>query len=603
VNYDKIRYHNIYPGTDLVYYGNQQQIEYDFVVAPGADPDAIKLDFDGASRIRVDEGGDLVLNAGDSEVRQRKAVVYQEVEGRRQEIASRYQLKEGDAVSFEIGAYDRSRPLVIDPVLSYSTFLGRYGYEGVNSIALDEAGNAYITGITNSLDFPTKDPLQAGFGGDYDGFVIKLNPEVSNLIFSTYFGGNARDEGSDIKLDAEGSIFLIGQTYSNNFPTVNAIQPTYAGNGDAFVAKLANDGSALIFSTYLGGANDVTLTAANGADYGESLEVEGSGDICLTGYTSSINFPTVNPFQPVHAPGTYVDPLRIFGSPYFNQDAFVAKLKGDGSALVFSTYLGGTSNEQGQGLAIDVNGDIYVTGNTLSINFPTANSLQSANGGGDAFIVKFDRNGSLIYSTYLGGSFSDSGRAVSLDGEGNVYLVGTTWSSNFPTVSPLYPTLSGNSDIFVVKLNRAGSTIIKSTYLGGTGLESGRGLKIDGQGNVYITGTTQSSDFPTVNAIQNVLNPGKGCSIQLGAPPSDAILVKLDASVSRLAYSSYIGGACGDDPKAIAIDRSGSAYVVGSTASANFPITPGAFQNTFFNPDNTPEGSNYREGFIFKIGN
>lgn len=594
LNYEKVRYRNLYPGTDLVYYGNQQQIEYDFVVTPGADPGSIKLDFDGVSQIRVDDGGDLVLKAGENEVRQHKAVAYQEVDGRRREIASRYLLGEGGEVSFEIGAYDRSRPLVIDPVLSYSTFLGRSGDESANAICVDEAGNAYVTGYTLSPDFPTRNPLQAEYGNG-DAFVIKLNPAGSDIIFSTFIGGsNEYDQGDDIALDEAGNIFLAGVTQSSNFPAINAIQPAFGGGGqDFFVAKLASDGSRLIFSTYLGGSD---------AEYSRArLAVDGNGDVSVTGNTQSTNFPTANAFQSVHAPGTVGFPFPYPFPPRLNQDAIVTKIKSDGSELVFSTYLGGSLDDRGLDLAIDSNENIYVVGYAGSSDFPVARPLQATNGGStDAFLAKFDKSGALILSTYFGGISSDYGQAISLDGAGNIYLLGMTSSSNFPTASALHSTLSGGSDLFVAKLNSTASTVLYSTYLGGSNNEGAADLKVDAQGNAYITGMTSSNDFPTVNASQTVRDPGGRCRLPNYTSPADAFIAQLDASGSRLVYSSYLGGQCADSGMGIAIDKVGSIYVVGQTASSNFPTTPGAFQTTSYV---RTDSNIYRDAFILKIGN
>jgi Beta-propeller repeat len=608
-SYEKVRYRSVYPGIDLIYYGNQRQLEYDFVVAPGADPKAIKLDFDGVKQIRMDDRGDLVLITGDAEVRQSKPVTYQEVNGRRQEIASQYALAENGEVSFKIGQYDRSLPLVIDPVLSYATFLGGNDSESAEAIAVDAAGNAYVTGYTLSLDFPTKDPMQAEIAGLQDAFVIKLNQDGSDLVFSTYLGGDGSEEGTDIAVDGEGNVCVIGWTGSDNFPTVNPLQPMNGGGSDVFVAKLKGDGSALIFSTYLGGG---------GIDTDGSLKVDKEGDIVVTGFTTSTNFPTVNAFQPVHAdsilsPCTITLPLGIcIRLPYSgNEDAFVAKLKGDGSVLVFSTYLGGSRGDDGQDLAIDGNGDIYVIGVTGSTDFPTANPLQAANASNDdrpdvspdyfydAFAAKFNANGALVYSTYFGGSSNDFGRAISLDEAGNVYLLGRTASPNFPTVVPLKSTLSGNTDLFVAKLNRTGSAILYSTYLGGSSFEQAGDLKVDAQGNAYITGSTESTDFPTVNAIQSVLSPGGPCRVIITNDPlSDVVVVKLNVEGSRLIYSTYLGGSCIDDGLAIAIDRFGSAYVAGWTTSDNFPVTPGAFQTVLTPPD----FAGLLDTFILKIG-
>jgi hypothetical protein len=283
-------------------------------------------------------------------------------------------------------------------------------------------------------------------------------------------------------------------------------------------------------------------------------------------------------------------------------------LKGNGSALVFSTYLGGSRGDDGQDLAIDENGDIYVIGVTGSIDFPTANPLQAANGGYgsndpntlyDAFVAKFKANGALVYSTYLGGNSPDFGRAISLDEAGNVYLLGRTSSPNFPTVAPLKSTLSGNADLFVAKLNRTGSAILYSTYLGGSSFEEAGDMKVDAQGNAYITGTTESTDFPTVNAIQSVLNPGGPCRSIQGTVTSDVVVAKFDVSGSSLVHSTYLGGSCSEDGIAIAIDRFGSAYVAGWTTSENFPVTPGAFQTVLTPPD----FAGLLDTFILKIGN
>jgi hypothetical protein len=589
-SYEKVRYRSVYPGIDLIYYGNQQQLEYDFVVAPGADPNAIKLDFEGVKQIRVDDRGDVVLDTGTAEVRQSRPVTYQEVNGSRQEIASQYALAENGEVSFKIGQYDRSRPLVIDPVLSYSTFLGGGADESAESIAVDAAGNAYVTGYTSSSDFPTKNPLQAQTPGLEDAFVVKLNPGGSDLVFSTYLGGNGFTSGDDIALDEEGNVWVIGNTSAADFPTVNPLQPALAGSADVFVARLNRNGSALIFSTYLGGG---------GSDYNGSLKVDSEGDILMTGITNSTNFPTVNAFQPAHAPSIIIPcppfPQICFRGPYIgSEDAFVSKLKGDGSALVFSTYLGGSRGDDGQDLAIDGNGDIYIIGVTGSIDFPTANPLQAANGGFgsnnpntlyDAFVAKFNANGALVYSTYFGGNSPDFGRAISLDQAGNVYLLGRTSSPNFPTVAPLKSTLSGGSDIFVAKLNRTGSAILYSTYLGGSSFEEAADMKVDAQGNAYITGETGSTDFPTVNAIQSTLNPGPPCRTIIGADLTDGVVTKLNASGSSLVFSTYLGGSCHDNGIAIAIDRNGSAYVAGWTTSVNFPVTPRAFQTALTPPD------------------
>jgi beta-propeller repeat-containing protein len=571
--FGKIRYRSVYPGIDLIYYGNGgQQLEYDFVVAAGADPRAIKFVFAGAKKIRMDQQGDLLLETSGGEVRQHKPAVYQELNGNRQKIDSQYVLAENGEVSFKIAAYDRARPLVIDPVLSYATFLGRSDTEVAESIDVDAEGNAYITGFTESLDFPTANAFQPESAGGQEIFVTKLNRDGSALIFSTFLGGDEDDEGKDIAIDQDGNIWLTGWTGSANFPTKNPLRP-YAGSVDGFIVKLKGDGSTLSFSTFLGGSS---------LEQFSSLKVDDSGDIYVTGATASTDFPTANPVQPANG-----------GS----NDAFVAKIKGDGSALIFSTYLGGSSFDFGTSLAVDEAGNIYVAGETNSTNFPTKNPLQAATAGrGDAFVTKLDASGqTLLYSTYLGGTNNDTLDAIGIDAAGNIYLMGRTFSIDFPMSNPLQPTLSGFKDIFVAKLNQTGSTLLYSTYLGGTDWEDGTDMKIDAQGNAYITGGTLSIDFPTVDAAQ----PIPDARAEFPNAHNNGFVTKINPDGSRLIYSSYLGGKSVDSGMGIALDLLGNAYVAGITRSEDLPVTPGAFQMEF-----PPAISVFDEGeiFIIKIG-
>jgi hypothetical protein len=570
-SYGKVRYRGIYPGIDLIYYGNQQQLEYDFVVAAGADPNAIKLDFGGARQIQIDAQGDLVLDTGSGKVRQRKAVVYQRVNGRRREIANRYVLTGERQVRFEIASYDRARPLVIDPVLSYSTYLGGTGSDQVAGITVDVWGNAYLTGLTSSLDFPTADPMQPQNRGLQDVFVAKLNREGSALVYATYLGGSGGDSGVDIAVDWGGNAYVTGLTFSPDFPTVSPLQPAIAGPQDGFVAKLNSDGSALCFSTYLGGS---------GSEGGTNIAVGRTGGIYLVGGTNSPDFPTRNPLQPA-----------IGGT----QDSFVAGLKSDGSALLFSTYLGGSGNESSFGLAVDLMKNIYVAGITDSIDFPTAAPLQPTLGGSsDAFAVKLAAGGgALIYSTYLGGNSVEIGNAIALDAAGNAYVTGVTFSTDFPTVNPLQPNLSGVTDAFVAKIDRTGSALCYSTYLGGTDQDSGADIAVDWRGNAYIAGVTLSIDFPTIDVAQPMPDPNP-------MPPNartSAFVARINAAGSGLIYSSYLGGGGVDQAFGIAVDLWGNAYVVGVTGSEDLPTTPGAFQREFRVSNTGISG----EGFIIKI--
>jgi Beta-propeller repeat len=577
-SFAKVRYRSVYPGIDLIYYGNQRQLEYDFVVAPGADHQMIRLGFDGADQIEIDAQGDLVLQTDNGEVRQRKPLAYQEADGVRQEIASHYVLKGNREVGFELGEYDRTRPLVIDPVLAYYTYLGGSFTEFTGSIAVDGAGNAYVAGITFSSDFPTADPLQPNPGGDNDQgdvFVTKLNREGTALVYSTYLGGSDHDDGSSIAVDEDGNAYVTGRTQSTDFPTKNALQPDLARGGffvdeDTFVTKLNADGSGFVYSTYLGGGT--------GQDLGVDLAIDNERNVYLAGITTSSDFPTVNPLQPAHA-----------GSI----DVFAAKLRADGSALVYSTYLGGGFHEDLYGIAVDGFGNAYLAGWTISNDFPTANPLKPslADGDLDAFVTKISADGSaLVYSTYLGGDDQDRVSDIYVDAFGNTYVTGITFSTNFPKVNPLQPVLSGLNDAFVTKINPNGSAICYSTYLGGTGVEEGSGIAIDSRNNIYVSGWTRSPDFPTVDAMQPMPD---------GIPDisDNGFVTKLKADGSGLIYSSYLGGSGYDDASRIAVDARGNAYVFGFTDSNDLPTTPGAVQREY----RDPSGEFYWDAFITKI--
>jgi len=568
--YGKVEYRDVYPGVDLVYYGNGRQLEHDFVVAPGVDPRQIRFAVQGADKVELDAQGDLVLRAGNGDVHLRKPVVYQDVHGARQEVSGSYVLGTPHSafrtphsveVAFQVDAYDHTRALVIDPVLVYSTYLGGSGDDRAFGIAVDSSGNAYITGYTESTNFPTATALQASVGGPYDAFVAKLNAAGSALIYSTYLGGTGADWGSGIAVDSAGCAYVTGYTYSTNFPTASPLQTTMGGQHDAFVAKLNATGSALVYSTYLGGTV---------ADSGSGIAVDSAGCAYVTGITDSTNFPTASPLQAANGG---------------ESDAFIAKLNATGSALVYSTYLGGSGNDSGSGIAVDSAGNAYVTGYTFSTNFPTASPLRAANGGGqDVFVAKLHATGSaLVYSTYLGGSSIDAGTGIAVDSAGNAYITGYTASTNFPTAGPLQAAIGGGglSDVFVAKLNATGSALLYSTYLGGTAIDNGSGIAVDPAGNAYVTGVTISYNFPTASALQ----AASGGNI-------DVFLAKLSAAGSALLYSAYLGGSGNDSGSGIAVDSAGNAYITGYTGSTNFP-TANASRPAF-------GGGNY-DAFIAKI--
>ena len=438
--YAKVHYQDLYPGIDLIYYGNQRQLEHDFVVRPGADPGSIALSFQGADKVEVDAQGDLVLHTAAGAIRQRKPVIYQEVAGLRRDIAGGYLLREKRTVGFKVDKYDPSRPLIIDPVLIYSTYLGGSSSDVAGGIAVDAAGNAYVTGGILSTDFPTTaGAFQTTLGGDLDAFVTKLNPTGSALVYSTFLGGSAFDEGLGIAVGAAGNAYVTGDTRSTNFPiTAGAFQTTLGGSAGAFVTKLNPAGSALVYSTYLGGSNN---------DDGKGIAVDLTGNAYVTGDTDSSNFPTTA--------GAFQTTLGGDGG-----DAFVTKLNPAGSALIYSTYLGGSGLDRGLGVAVDASGNAYVTGDTRSTNFPTtAGAFQTTlDGFADAFVTKLNPTGSaLIYSTYLGGISFDEGLGIAVDSSGNAYVTGDTTSADFPTTTGAFQASAGGAlDVFVAKFAEIG---------------------------------------------------------------------------------------------------------------------------------------------------
>jgi hypothetical protein len=565
--YARVEYKDVYPGVSLAYYGNQGQLEYDFVVKPGADPGSIRLGIEGADEIKVDADGNLHVCLPGGEMLQRAPVVYQEISGTRKLIAGRFVLRGRAEVGFEVGPYVTGRQLVLDPVLIYSTYLGGSA-EDLGHVAVDASGSAYVAGYTTSTDFPTANALQAENHGFYDAFVAKLNPAGSALVYSTYLGGSISEYATGIAVDASGNAYITGSTTSTDFPTANALQAEHGGLYDGFVAKLNSAGSALVYSTYLGGS---------GYDQGNGIAVDGAGSAYVTGYTSSTDFPTANAVQPEK---------RGSDTEY---DAFVTRLNAAGSTLAYSTYLGGSAYDQGNGIAVDASGGAYLIGYTNSTDFPIANALQAENGGAvDAFLTKLDAAGSaLVYSTYLGGSADDIGSGIAVDASGNPYLTGRTFSTDFPTRNPFQAANGGGVDAFVTRLNAEGSSLVYSTYLGGSADDAAADIAVDASRHAYITGYTISTNFPTRNPLQ---------AAKHGA--FDAFVAKFNTTVAgattvgSLMYSTYLGGSGNDFGSSVAVDGSRNAYVSGSTASTDFP-TRKALQ---------PENAGDNDAFVSKIG-
>ena len=551
-NFAKVKYSSVYPGVDLVFYGKQDLLEYDFIVSPGADPNVITLAFDGVTNMRVDDKGDLLLRSDVGEIRQSRPIVYQQTNDTKQIIPASYVIKDNKQIVFQIANYDRSKPLVIDPSLAFSTFLGGSGMDRADGIAIDAAGNAYLTGGTASTNFPvTAGAFQTALASPaVDAYVAKMNSSGTALIYSTYFGGSLQDFGRDIAVDAAGNAYVAGQSDSSDLPiTPGAFRskPVGSDESDAFVMKLNPSGSALVYSTWLGPI------------IGASIVVDSSGNAYLAGQANGDYPTTPGAFQTV---------------PGGNSDAFVTKMNTTGTGLVYSTFLGGSGFDFADGIAIDSAGNAYVVG-SAGAGFPiTPGAFQTTFGGfSDAFVTKLNATGSaLVYSTYLGGTGNDQGNAITINAAGNAYVTGSTLSANFPTTPGAFQTVNGGgNDAYVTELATTGTSLVYSTFLGGNAEDFGNDVKVDSTGNATVVGLSGSTNFPvTPDAIQSTYGGN-----------NDAFITRLNATGSALVFSTYLGGSSADDAFAMTLDAAGNIYVVGQTFSANFPTTPGAFQTTF----------------------
>ena len=577
--YRKVLERNVYRGVNLVYYGTQGQLEYDFDVAPGTDPSVIHLAFQGARDVQIDTQGELHVNTAAGEVRLRKPVAYQEIAGSKQPVPVGYVLKNKNSVAFQVAEYDPRNPLVIDPILIYSTYLGGNNIDTSNSIAVAPDNTAFIAGATFSADFPTAHPLQANDGGNpdfpQDAFVAKISADGSTLLYSTYLGGENQDAANGIAVDSFGDAFVTGYTLSPHFPVLpGSFETLCGGDGECgakftggpivsngFVTKLNPAGSGILYSTFYGQFQNVK---------GQAIAVDANGNAYITGTTSAnfasfATFPiTPTAFQPAFC-NSCTNPLNA------SVNAFIGVLDATGTSALYSSYLGGEIEDVGYGIAVDNNANAYLTGLTYSAtNFPlTPGALQSTYGGsGDAFVAKVNTVGSgaasLVFSTYLGGAGLDQGNAIALDSAGNVYIAGLTNSAafGFTPAGTFQTAYAGEGDAFVTKLTTAGA-LTYFTYLGGTHADSATGIAVDSTDSVYVTGTTASVDFPTAGA---VFQPA------YGGGNTDSFVAKLNSAGAALVYSSYLGGTNAELATGIAVDTSGSAYITGQTCSNDFPL-------------------------------
>ena len=549
-SFGRVRYEAVYPGIDLVYYGNRGQLEYDFLAAPGSDPSRIRLRFAGARRMRVAADGDLVLAAGSEEIRFRRPIVYQtSADGRRTEVGGRFVLRGANEAGFQLAAYDRSRPLVIDPAIVRSTYLGGHGKDIGYSIAVDAQGSVYVTGSTNSAaGFPLVSCFDCALSGPMDAFVTKFFPNGTGYFYSTYLGGSGSDAGFGIAADGNGNAYITGETNSPNFPLAGPALPPGGGLWDAFVTAL-NPAGFPIYSTYLGG---------NGTDIGHGIAADLAGNAFVTGSTTSNNFPMLTCLQCVPQGGT---------------DVFVAGFNPAG-VLRFSTYFGGAGNDIGYGISLDANEEIGITGSTTSHNFPVVACAQCINHGGqDAFASALIFTPgppalNLKWSTYWGGTQNDAGYGIVMDSVGEAWITGFTDSVNFPVTANCVQCVNGGGqDAIVVRFNV--NTAAFSDYLGGAGNDTGRAIveshpPTGGPPVAYLTGDTTSLNFPLVNCIAGV-----GCAPN-GADDAFVAAYTLPGPPIRL-FSTYLGGQLNDAGRGIAVGIYGE-YVTGSTASHPFPI-------------------------------
>jgi hypothetical protein len=595
--YRKVAEQGIYPGVDLVYYGTQRQLEYDFVVAPQAKVEPIRLAIQGAQNLRIDNQGELVMAIEGGEVRLHEPVAYQEAGTEKQMVAANYALDPNHEVHFEVGTYDRNRPLIIDPVLAYSTSLGGSNIDGANAIAVAPDNTAFIAGGTFSTDFPTAHPLQPNDGGSLDfpqdAFVAKISSDGSTLLYSTYLGGSRMDVANGIAVDSFGDAYVTGTTESDDFPvTFGSVNVECGGDAkcgatfnpgglivsNAFVTKLNPAGSGLIYSTYLGEYEHVR---------GQAIAVDADQNAYVTGQTEDNFVPTVTIVPPALPPPPFPITSTTAFQPAFGggpTDCFITKISATGNSVLYSSYLGGSDEDTCYGVAVDSNQNAYLTGLTYSANFPLVGATQGIYGSaGDAFVSKVNTNaaGPLLFSTYLGGSGLDQGNGVAADNSGHVYVAGMTNSSGLPagTSSRTY---SGQGDAFAAEYGTPPSAtgLLYFSYVGGTNADAANGIAIDSLGNAYIAGSTVSTDFPSTGApFQPNFNGGN----------ADAFVTELNPTGSAIVYSTYLGGTNTDIAYGIAVDKNlpASAYVAGQTCSSDFPqsnplpITPGGNCDAF----------------------
>ncbi|MBU8935002.1 MAG: SBBP repeat-containing protein [candidate division Zixibacteria bacterium] len=545
--YREVVFENMYDGIDLVYRGTGGNLEYDFEVAVGANPANIKIVIGGADHTYLDEDNNLVISTPLGSISESRPVAYQTVDGINQPVRAEFVALDEHTFGFALAdGFDTDLPLIIDPVVEYSTFLGGASNDYCRSVTVLEDGSLFATGYLSSPDFPLENAYDSTYNGGapsgYDIFVTRISSSGDSILYSTYVGGTTGDErGFGIRVDELGNAYIAGVSGSTDFPTPGAFQAANAGGEDAVVFKLCPTGDTILFGTYLGGSEN---------DVASGLDIGAGGTVYVTGKTSSSDFPTVDPYD-----------NGLDGT----KDIFVARLGGDGDVLEFSTYLGGTDADAGLAVAVGSDGDAYITGYTLSDDFPVSTSYDTSyNGGsyiGDCFVARLDSAGdTIIYNSYVGGLSEESGLSIALDSANNAFVTGYTFSDDFPTLNADDDTYNGNLDAFVFKLDSSGATLFYSTYVGGASDELATGISVDQYGKAYITGNTESEDFPTAEPYDGSYNGYADVFITCLSEPGDSLV-----------YSTFVGASLFEFGYGIVVDTSENAFVGGYTSSPQFP--------------------------------
>lgn len=579
--YADISYQQLYPGIDMRYTGTDGQLKSTYIVAAGASPGQIRWHYLGSKDVSVDTAtGDLVVtlvtlgrNRPDRTLRESAPVAWQERNGQREPVSVQYAVAANRSVSFVLGSYDAAQPLYIDPTLTYSTYLGGSGTDQGEGIAVDASGNTYVTGFTaSSTTFPVQNPLYT-YAGSTDAFVTKLSADGQTLLYSTYLGGSSSDKAHGIAVDSTGSVVVVGETQSSSFPRQGAYDTSYGGGTDAFVTRLNPAGNGLLYSTYLGGSSE---------DQALGVTIDGSNTVNVTGFTKG-GFPTRNAYDTSYNNGA---------------DAFVTTLNTGttgAASLLYSTYLGGGSDDKGTSIARDTSGNVYITGYAAA-GFPMLNAYDNTYGGSvDVVVTKVNPAAigaaSLLYSTYLGANGEERGLGIAVDSANTAYVTGYTTSDTFPVLNAAQPTRAGDKDAFVTRINPSltgTASLLYATFFGSTNEEQGLSIAAGLLNRVYITGLTRSNTLPLTLPVQPTFGGGT-CSAQ---PCSDAFAMQLDVAGKGVLYATYLGGNSDDEGHGIAVDGSQFAYVTGFTLSSNFPVA---------SPRQGTRNGTYSDVFVTKI--